>query len=217
LPTSNNRCRKILVLGATGGTGREVVAQGLGQGREITVLVRDRARLGAHADRVRVLIGSLPGDTAALAEAVRGQDAVVSALGVGKSFKSSGLMGATLPAVAAAMEANGVRRLIVTSASGVGDTLRDVPPLGRLFARTLLRDIFADKKAGEDRLRATALDWTIVHPTLLTDGQRTGHYRAGERLVLHGLPSIARADVADFLLSQLEDGTYSRRDVVITS
>jgi putative NADH-flavin reductase len=209
--------RKILVLGATGGTGREVVAQGLGQGREITVLVRDRARLGAHADRVRVIIGSLPDGAAALGEAVRGQDAVVSALGVGQSFKSRGLMGAALPAIVAAMQAGGVRRLIVMSAAGVGDTLRDVSLPGRLFARTLLRDIFADKKVGEEAVRASSLDWTIAYPTLLTNGQRTSHYRAGEHLALHGIPSIARADVADFLLSQLEDGTYSRRDVVITS
>ena len=209
--------RKLLVLGATGGTGREVVAQALGRGHAVTVLVRDPVRLGDHASRVSVVVGSLPDDTAALAEALRGQDAVISALGIGTSFRSHGLIGLTMPVLIAAMQACGVSRIVVCSAAGVGDTLRSHSTLGRVFARTLLRDIFADKKVGEDALRASALEWTIAYPTLLTNGPRTGNYRAAERMTLHGAPSISRADVADFLVRQVGDHANVRRGVIITS
>jgi putative NADH-flavin reductase len=208
---------KILVLGATGATGREVVSQALGRGDEVTVLVRDPKRLGVEAGRVRVVVGSVPEDAAALAEALRGEDAVVSALGVGKSLRSNGLMSRSLPALVAAMQAAGVKRLIVMSAAGVGDTFNDHSTLGRILASTLLREIFADKKAGEEAVRASSLDWTIAYPTLLTDGPRTGNWRAAERMKLHGVPSISRADVADFLLAQLDERTYSRRGAIVTS
>ena len=65
-------------------------------------------------------------------------------------------------------------------------------------------------------LMASTLDWTIVHPTMLTNGPRTERYRAGEHLPLRGIPRISRADTADFLLSQLDDRTYVRKIVVVS-
>ena len=97
--------QKIALLGATGGTGLQVLTQALSQGHEVTVLVRSRERLGAAAGRARVLVGSVPDDAAALAEAVRGQNAVISTLGVGKSLKSSGLIARSVAAIDRAMEA----------------------------------------------------------------------------------------------------------------
>jgi putative NADH-flavin reductase len=207
---------KLLILGATGGTGRELVAQALGQGHEVTALARRPDQLPPSAG-LRVVAGSLPENREALAAAMRGQDAVISALGTGASLKSSGLMRRSLPAIRQAMEAAGVRRLIVTSAYGVGPTRRDVPLLPRLMIGLLLRDIYADKAAGEEDLRRSALDWTLVYPVTLTKGPRTGRYRVGERLALRGLPRISRADLADFLLRQVDDGTYVRKGVLISS
>ena len=83
---------KVLVLGATGGTGREVVAQGLERGHDISVFVRDPARLGAVSGRLTVIPGDIRADPEVLATAVAGQDAVISALGAGNSLKSSGLI-----------------------------------------------------------------------------------------------------------------------------
>jgi putative NADH-flavin reductase len=82
--------------------------------------------------------------------------------------------------------------------------------------RLLFRDLYGDKAAGEGALQRSGLDWTLVYPTTLTNGPRTGHYRAGERLALRGLPRISRADVADFLLTQLEDRTYLKKGVLIS-
>jgi putative NADH-flavin reductase len=209
--------RKILVLGATGGTGREVVSQGLQQGHEVTAFLRPPERMATRAERLRVIVGDVTSDGEALDEAVRSQDAVISALGIGKSFRPRRLMARSVPRILDAMRRQGVRRLIFTSAFGLGDTWRDTPFLPRIFIRTLLRAVYADKAAGEEILQRSELDWTLVYPTGLTSGPRTGRYRAGERLKLTGFPTISRADVADFLLRQVEDRTYIRKGVLISN
>jgi putative NADH-flavin reductase len=164
-----------------------------------------------------VLLGSLPDDPQAFAGAVAGQDAVISVLGVGTSLRSAGLIARSMPVILHAMESQRVRRLIFASAYGVGETRRDVPLMPRILMGVLLRDIYADKAAGEERLRRSALDWTLVYPTTLTNGPQTGGVRVGERLTLRGFPRVSRADVADFLLSQLDDSTYVRKGVLISA
>ena len=115
------------------------------------------------------------------------------------------------------MRRHGVRRLVFTSAFGVGDTRRHIPLVPRLFAGTLLREIYADKAAAEALVRQSDLDWTIVHPTGLADRPLAGRYRAGERLDLRGFPTIGRADLAHFLLSKLDDPTYVRKVVTVSA
>jgi len=207
---------KLLVLGATGGTGREVAAQALQAGHDIKVFVRDPTRLTITLDRQHVITGSVTENQDALRDAMRGRDGVISALGAGNSLTSNGLIARSLPAIVQAMTSASVRRLIFTSAYGVGETWRDVPLLPRLLMRTLLRDLYADKAAGEEILRKSGLDWTLVYPVTLTNGPRTGRWRAGERLDLHGVPRISRADVAAFLLAQATDATYVRQGVLVS-
>jgi putative NADH-flavin reductase len=207
---------RLLVLGATGATGLQVLRQGLAQGHEATAFVRDPARLALADPRLRIVTGTLPGDAAALEAALRGQDAVICALGVRNAFKSGHLIENALRVLVPAMERAGVRRLLLVSANGVGETHRRSPLLPRIMYRLLLRDIFADKAAGEAIVRASRLEWTIAYPTLLTDGPRTGRYRAGESLELRGMPKIARADVADFLLRELGACDFVRKGVVLS-
>ena len=212
--------RNVLVLGATGRTGQQVVAQALELGHTVTALVRDPTRLktqGLSPERLRILTGDMNGDDSALTQAMQGQDVVVSTLGVGKSFSSAGLIARSVPRIIEQMAAQGVHRLIFTSAFGVGATYRDVPLVPRIFIRVLLGDIYRDKLAGEMQLRESALDWTVVCPTGLMDGPASGRYRVGERLVLRGLPRIARADVAAFLLGQIDDLTFVRKQVLISA
>jgi putative NADH-flavin reductase len=208
--------KKILVLGATGGTGQQLVAQALEQGHEVTAFVRSPERLHITHDRLRVLAGSTTSDFNALAAAMHDQDIVISALGVGKSLKSSGLIARSVRAIVRAMESHSIRRLIFISAYGVGVTRRDVSLLPRMLIRLLLKDLYSDKEAGEGDLRRSNLDWTLVYPTTLTNGPKTGRYRVGERLVLRGLPRVSRADVADFILAHLEDSQYLKRGVLIS-
>ena len=201
---------KLAVFGASGGTGREVVSQALEAGHEVTIFVRDPNVSGLARERVRIVAGDTLHDDAKVAEAVRGQDAVVSALGRRRSFKSEDLIRLSLQSIVSAMERNGVRRLILVSAFGVGDSRRDAPLIPRIMHRLLLTNLFADKKAAEDDLRRSSVDWTVVYPTLLTDGPRTRRYRVGERLELSGVPKISRADVADFVVEQLASREYVR-------
>jgi putative NADH-flavin reductase len=207
---------KLFVLGATGPTGLQIVRQALAQGHSVTAFVRNPARLPITDSGLKVVTGALPGDAHALAEALRGHEAVISSLGLHNALRSHGFSESNMRVLVPAMEREGVRRLIVVSANGVGDTRRHAPLLPRIMYRLLLSDIFADKTAGEDIVRASRLDWTFAYPTLLTNGPRTGKYRAGERLELKGMPKISRADVADFVLRQLNDRAFQKKGAVLS-
>lgn len=106
--------------------------------------------------------------------------------------------------------------MILMSSYGVGESRRDAPLILGIMFRVLLRDVFADKKSAEEELRGSGLDWTIVHPVLLTDGPLTGRYRAAERLDLHGVPKISRADVAHFILAEAENPAFLHKVAVIS-
>ncbi len=205
--------QKLFVLGSTGGTGQKVVAQALDAGHEVTAYARSPEKIAIRHERLRLVAGSLT--EGALADAIPGHDAVISALGRGLALTSENLIRLSVPPILSAMQREGVRRLIFTSAIGVGDAIRHVPLVPRLMARTMLKNIYADKLAGEDLIRLSGLDWTIVQPAALTDGPLTGRYRAGERLDVSGMPKISRADVAHFLLSQVDDRKYVRKSVVL--
>jgi putative NADH-flavin reductase len=205
--------KKVLVLGATGRTGQQLVSLAVRRGHDVTALVRRPEGLAASG-LLRVVAGSVE-DSPALARAIAGQDAVISTLGVGSSLRSSGLIARSAQAIVGAMARAGVRRLVFTSAYGVGATWRDVPFLPRIVMSLLFRDLYADKAAGEEVIRGSSLDWTLVYPVTLTNGPRTGRYRVGERLALCGFPRVSRADVADFLLTQVGDRSFVRKCVLI--
>lgn len=208
---------KLLIIGATGGTGRHVLANALEQGHEVTAFVRHPDRVTEKSDRLRIVTGSLPDDREPLGAAMAGQDAVISTLGGGRSLKSGDLIARSMPVIVGAMESHGVRRLIVMSGYGVGVTYRDMPLITRMMIKFMLKDIYADKAAGEEAIFRSGLDWTVAYASTLTNGPKTGAYRVGERLSLSGLPRISRADVADFLLKQVSDRTYLKKGVLVSS
>lgn len=207
---------KLLVLGGTGGTGRHVVTQALDAGHNVTLLARDRARVGVRHERLRVVDGDVR-NIAALGDAMRGQDAVISTIGRGKSFKSENLIAQSVPGIIAAMRASGVTRLIFTSALGVGETFRDAPLLPKILFRTLLRGIYADKLIGDRMIRDSGLDWTIAQPAQLTDGPLTKDYRAGEHLPLSGNPSVSRADTAHFIVDRINDRSTFGKTLILSN
>lgn len=207
---------RLLVLGGSGGTGRQVVAQALDAGHDITVLARDPSKVGVQHQRLRMIQGDVIA-SAALGEAMRGQEAVISAIGRGKSFKSENLIAQSVPGIIAAMRANGVKRLIFTSALGVGDSYRDSPLLPKIFFRTLLRGIYADKLIGDQMIRNSGLDWTIVQPVVLTNGPLTRNYRVGEQLRLSGVNKVSRADAAHFIIDRINDRSTFGKTLIVSN
>ena len=202
--------QRLFVLGATGRTGQQVVAQALTAGHRVTALVRQPSSVPGDA-RVTVVTGRLPEDGARLAAALPGHDAVISCLGRGLSLRADALIQRSVPAMLSAIQAAGLRRLIFTSAIGVGAAYRDAPLFSRLVIRVLLHDLYADKVIGEDLISRSDLDWTIIQPAQLTNGPLTGSYRVGEELRPRGIPTISRADVAHFILRELQAPAYVRK------
>lgn len=136
--------KKLLILGATGGTGQQLLTQALEAGHQVTAFARTASNVPNRHDRLQFVAGNVTEGGSVLAGAVRGQDAVISVLGRGTSFKADGLIQRSVPPILAAMQTHGVRRLIFTSAIGVGDGIRDAPLFSRIMIRLLLSDIYAD-------------------------------------------------------------------------
>lgn len=211
------RKRSVLLLGATGETGQQLLAQALEQGHEVTALLRSANKLTLKHSRLRAVVGDAT-DPAAIDEALADRDAVLCALGTRSPMAlfSTDLMTASMKALVPAMKRRGVERLIVESALGVGETAAYAPPAVRLAFATLLRQTGKDKARAESYLRTSELDWTLVHPPSLTNGPQTGDYRVGRTLALKGVPKISRSDVAHFMLRQLTDDAYSRKSVIVS-
>jgi uncharacterized protein YbjT (DUF2867 family) len=208
---------KLTVFGATGGIGTQVVRQALTAGHQVTAVVRDRSRLAVpDQDGLSVAVAGF-GDADALAVAVGGADAVISALGAyGRGPVTVCQDG--VRAEVAAMRAAGVQRLLVISASA----LRTVPN-DTLLMRAVLKPVlslvlrrhYADLRVMEDEVTGSGLEWTIVCPPQLTDGPRTGliWHRIGDA-ERHG-QALARADVAEFLLRVAGDHELAGKTVYI--
>jgi putative NADH-flavin reductase len=198
----------ILILGATGKTGRLLVAQALEQGHDVTAFARHPATMTIQHERLRVVQGDML-DAASVDAAVRGQDAVISALGT-EVLRKNTLLSDGTKNIIAAMEQHAIRRFICMSSLGVGDSQGQLGWIYNwLLIPLLLRNIFQDKEVQERYIKQSGLDWIIVRPGVLTNGPRTGVYRAGFSPTDHSIKAkISRADVADFMLKQLTAETY---------
>lgn len=197
---------KLTVFGATGGIGQEIVRQALAGGHDVTAVVRDPARFTVTGERLEVHRADLTAPDA-LRGAVAGRDAVLSGLGA-RNRADAGVAAKLTRSVLAAMDAEGVRRLLVVSAAPLGPTpdgqsVLDKAVLGIVSA--VLKDIYDDLRVMERDLAASATDWTSVRPPKLTNAPVTGRYRT----VVGGNPrrgrSLSRADVAHAMLAMVDD------------
>jgi uncharacterized protein YbjT (DUF2867 family) len=207
---------KILVLGATGPTGRLIVSQAVARGYDVTVLVRS-AEKARDLDRAKLIIGDAR-DEAALRMALEGRDAVVSALGTTVSpFREVTLLSTATRALVSAMKAEQVSRIVCITGIGAGDTAGHGGFLfDNLIFPLLLRNVYADKNRQEKIVRDSGLDWVLVRPSVLSDKPGRGTLRALTDLSgFHG-GSIARDDVARFVLDQVRDDTWLHRSPLIT-
>ncbi|MFG1927971.1 NAD(P)-dependent oxidoreductase [Cryptosporangium sp. NPDC048952] len=209
---------KLTVLGATGGVGRCVVTQALADGDRVTAVVRDPARLSVPTHPRLDVVQADALDPAQLGPLIAGRDAVISSLGHRGSGPTTVLADGANALVRAASEV-GIRRVLFVSASGAY-TEKDDDLVTRLVAKPLvrlfLRENFRDTEAMEQAIRASGLDWTIVRPPRLLDKPHTGRYRTGYEGVRGGY-SVPRADVADCLLSLMNDPASVGRAVTVAS
>ncbi|WP_432192542.1 NAD(P)-dependent oxidoreductase [Streptomyces sp. bgisy027] len=205
----------LLILGATGPTGRHVVDLALEAGDTVTVLARRPEALDDLADRIRVVAGDATSHND-VAKAMIGQDAVISALGRSTSVRADDLFTRAATAVTGAAREMGISRLVWLSSFGVGDTYRSASPAQKVMYSTFLRNIYANKELSEKTIRSSGLDWTLVYPTMLTKKPAKGTYLSGDRLPMKGNPTISRADVADFLFKAAHSPEWIHRDAVIT-
>ncbi|WP_409190972.1 NAD(P)-dependent oxidoreductase [Bradyrhizobium sp. RDM4] len=207
---------KILVLGATGGTGRLIVSEALARGHEVTALVRSPEKAG-DLKGARLIVGDIR-DENALRNALRGQDTVVSALGTPASpFREVKLLSTATRALVTAMKAEQVSRLVCITGMGAGDSAgRGGFLFDRLIFPLLLKNVYADKDRQEAVVRDSGLDWVLVRPSVLNDKPGRGAIRAITDLSdFHG-GSIARQDVATFVLDQIQGNNWLHRSPLIT-
>lgn len=198
----------LLIFGATGDTGRELVKQGLEQGHVVTGFSRHADELTQDYPAVQAVQGDVT-DMATVEKAVQGQDAVLSALG-SSSLKRNPALVKGVENIVTAMEQHNVRRLVYQSSLGVGDSREQVNFLVRyIIIPLVLRPAIKDHAEKEHIIQQSNLDWVIVRPAGLTNDAKTGEYKAGEKIEFGA--RIARADVADFMLKQVSNDTYLKK------
>jgi uncharacterized protein YbjT (DUF2867 family) len=208
--------RKILVLGATGGTGRWIVSQALARGHEVVAMVRSLEK-GRELKGATLVVGDAR-DERTLRQALKGVDAVVSALGTPASpFKEVTLLSESTHALVAAMKAEGVGRLVAITGLGAGDSRGHGGfVFDKLIFPLLLRKVYADKDRQEAIVRQSGLEWVLVRPTILNDKPGGPAIRTLTDLRgMHG-GTISRQDVARFVLDQVTDDRWLRQAPLIT-
>lgn len=214
--TTNATAPKILVLGATGPTGRHITTQAVKRGYDVTALVRSPEK-AANLQDVKLFVGDARDETS-LREALKGRDAVISALGTPASlFKEVTFLSAATRVLVSAMKAEQVSRLIAITGIGAGDSTGHGGFLfDQLIFPLLLRKVYADKNRQEAVIRESGLDWTILRPSILNNKPARGTVRALTELShFHG-GGIAREDVARFALDQIATDTWMHKSPLIT-
>ncbi|MGA0531701.1 NAD(P)-dependent oxidoreductase [Hansschlegelia sp. KR7-227] len=207
---------KILVLGATGATGRLIVSKAAANGHTVVALVRSKAKAADIAGAE--LVEGDARDPAALTRAIAGCDAVISSLGTAISpFREVTLLSTATRALVGVMVEQNIRRLVCITGLGAGDSRGHGGFFfDRLFLPLMLRKVYEDKNRQEDVIRASKLDWIIVRPTVLNDKPARGDIKALTDLSgVHG-GAIARADVAAFVVQQLTTDTWLHKAPLIT-
>ncbi len=200
---------RLLIIGASKGIGLETVRQALEAGHHVRALARSAEEMALSDPNLEKVNGDAlkPEDLeAALIEV----NVVIQTLGVGLGdlFRPVHLFSDATRALIAAMQVKGVKRLICVTGFGAGDSRASISCLQRLPFEIVFRRAYEDKSLQERLVKASGLDWTIARPGVLTDGPRTGRYRILSEPSQWRNGMISRADVADFLVRQIENQAY---------
>lgn len=206
---------RVLLLGATGGTGLQLITSALAAGHTLTLLVRAPAKLPPLPPGVTVITGDAVKDAAAVASALSGQDAVLLCLGSRGLWSRQYDCSEGTRVLLAAVAAGGAPapRLVVCSSMGASESAPWLPS----FVGWLLKHPLADKTVQEAAVRASGCPFVLVRPTGLSDAAARG---AGAVAAVEGGPlptsQISRADVAQFMVAQLGETPYLGKAVGIS-
>jgi len=207
---------KVVVFGASGGTGQQIVRRALDDGHQVTAFVRNASKLGLTHENLSVATGDTL-DAATVDLAVQGVDAVLSA--IGPKGKPGTIVAESTQNIVNAMNKHGVKRLVVVSVGGILQP-KDQPGGFNKFLSGLIkllqREIFEDREKQLHILKNSDLEWVAARVPRLLDGPATGHIHAGYWGSGNGM-SLTRADLADFMLAQLKENTWLGQAPVVTN
>lgn len=203
---------KLVVFGASGRTGLLTVFQALEKGHQVTAFARRYASVTIQHSNLRVIEGDIL-DYEKVRQAVEGQEAVISALGV-ESRKYTTVLSDGTANILRAMKETGVKRIICMSSAGILGNDGGFW-FGKVIIPLLLKQVFEDKKRQMKLFQQSDLEWVLIRPVGLTDAPKTGKYQIYDKVP--GSISIPRADVADFMLKLLTDKKYDRMMPAISS
>lgn len=202
---------KIVLFGASRGTGFKVLEQALESGHIVTAFIRSPDKFMLEHENLTLFQGDVL-DTAAVEKVIAGQEAVISTLGATRP-PVAGMMEIAARNIVNAMKKNGVRRLVSTTGAGIRQ-VEDQPKFIDRFISFLLnllaKQVVLDSVANVKVIQASELDWTIVRFPRLIDGSHTGHYRVGY-VDKDSSSQISRADAADFVLKELIEKKWLKK------
>ncbi|TSA16475.1 MAG: NAD-dependent epimerase/dehydratase family protein [Betaproteobacteria bacterium] len=205
----------ILIIGAARGVGRHLAEQALAHGHHVTGLVLDPLGAGFSRRNLRLVGGDIV-NCAAVAEAVKGQDAICITIGIRPTRAPVDVFSRGTEVTLAEMRHAGVRRLVCVTGIGAGDSRGHGGWLyDRIIQPLLLKSIYADKDRQETLVRASVVNWTIVRPGFLTNWPGTGRYRISADLTGVTARKISRADVASYLLREMTTSMDAGRTVLV--
>jgi len=206
---------RILIFGASGATGHELVKQALTYDHLITAFVRNPSKLNLKNKNLEIVQGDVK-DYASVENAIEGHDAVLSALGVSKPLKKDPVVIEGIKNILQAMEKLNIKRFIYLSFLAVGQGRKDAGFLIKHVISRIVHNEIEDHEEKEALIKASNLEWTIIHPPKLTNGVKRGIYRIGENIKSTSfLATLSRAGLADFMMKQLNDNRFLRKTVRI--
>lgn len=205
---------KIVIFGANGKTGLQILKQALEKGHEVIGFIRTPGSLIMDHPRLKIAVGNL-NEKLKLRDAITGADACISALGGSSLTKRSESFTNGIKSIIEVMEQEGVSRFIYLSSLGAGESRNFMPQPSRfIVADLLLRVPLADHTENEQRIANSKLNWTIIRPGGLTEStERTDLNFGAETTIIKGSPRISRTNVAAFILKQIEDSSFINKYV----
>jgi uncharacterized protein YbjT (DUF2867 family) len=199
---------RLMIFGATGGTGAQLLSQTLDAGHEVTVVARSPGMVTPREHSGLTVLGGDVLDPGPWRAAVDGHDAVLSCLGSTDRRHPTTVYSQGTANILDAMRTGGSRRLVCLSSAGL-ETPSDVALPQRLVTRFVIQRLYrhgyADMARMESIVRSSDTEWTVIRPPMITDGPLTGQYRTATNSHLGRPRSVSRADVAHCMLSHLDD------------